>query len=263
MIKKFFKKISQKIKKIRLINKLNYNETTNIIRLGSDYGGWAFLDNEDLYNATIISAGLGEDASFDIEFINKYNGRVISVDPTPRSISYYKKIINKKGSSRKYLYSDSGVQKIESYDLKLINEKNFILIQKALYSKDNSLLKFYKPKNLNNVSHSIVNSFNDEISKVDYITTETITLKNIIENFKINNLALLKLDIEGAEISVIESMLQNKIFPKQLCVEFDILTEITNKTVEKFFAVHDNLIKSNYQLTKANIFPNMLYLFKD
>ena len=73
----------------------------NIIFLGTRYGGWSLLDEDNLNNSTIISAGLGEDASFDIEFASKYNAKIIIVDPTPRSIKHYNEIINSLGNSSK------------------------------------------------------------------------------------------------------------------------------------------------------------------
>ena len=39
-------------------------------------------------NPVIVSCGLGEDASFDIDMINNYNAKVICVDPTPKTIKY-------------------------------------------------------------------------------------------------------------------------------------------------------------------------------
>jgi hypothetical protein len=54
----------------------------NLRRLGSAYGGWTFEPSSDLERATILSCGLGEDASFDVEFAAAFNARVIIVDPT-------------------------------------------------------------------------------------------------------------------------------------------------------------------------------------
>ena len=34
---------------------------------------------------------------------------------------------------------------------------------------------------------------------------------------------MLKLDIEGSEIDVLNQMLDDKIYPKYLCIEFDLL----------------------------------------
>ena len=42
-------------------------DPTETCFLGTDYGGWHFVDL-NLQGTTIISAGLGEDGSFDLEF---------------------------------------------------------------------------------------------------------------------------------------------------------------------------------------------------
>ena len=73
---------------------LKFSNKQGIVFLGTQYGGWSFVDNKNITDNTyIISAGLGEDASFDVELVNKYNCKVIIVDPTPRAIEHFKKII--------------------------------------------------------------------------------------------------------------------------------------------------------------------------
>ena len=129
--------------------------------MGSDYGGWSFQENKNLENKFIISAGLGEDASFDIELINKYNCKVIIVDPTPRAIDHYNQIIKNSGAPKKDSYKEGGKQIISSYDLTNINNKNLILIKKGLYNSDNEELKFFAPPNKSHVSHSIIDWQND------------------------------------------------------------------------------------------------------
>ena len=54
------------IKKYFLLKKLSFNNFNNIIFLGTEYGGWSIYENKNIQNKYIISAGLGEDASFDI-----------------------------------------------------------------------------------------------------------------------------------------------------------------------------------------------------
>ena len=217
MMKKFLPKVLintiRKIlnyKKNKFLKKLKFFNSKNLVYLGSKYGGWSFLDNDKLQGKFIISAGLGEDASFDIEIINKYNCKVISVDPTPRAIDHYKQIINKIGNPRFQLYTNNGRENIESYDLTKINKKNFILIENALYNIDNEELKFFAPKNKNNVSYSINNWQNNYVKTSDFIKVKTITIKNILNKFNINNLEILKLDIEGAEIEVIKNIFMIK-----------------------------------------------------
>ena len=53
--------------------------------IGTEYGGW--LLNLDLVprESTIISAGVGEDISFDTFLIDQKDCKVIGIDPTPKS----------------------------------------------------------------------------------------------------------------------------------------------------------------------------------
>ena len=57
----------------------------------------------------------------------------------------------------------------------------------------------------------------------------TINFKNIIKKYKLQNIEIIKLDIEGAEFNVLLDLLKLKIKPKQILVEFDELQ--TNKTI--------------------------------
>ena len=63
-----------------IINKIS--KTKKLFYLGTEYGGWHFINDENLENSLMISAGVGEDISFDIEMINKYKIKVILIDPT-------------------------------------------------------------------------------------------------------------------------------------------------------------------------------------
>ena len=247
-------------KKNKLLKKLKFNNSDKVIYLGSDYGGWSFLNSKNLKNKFIISAGLGEDASFDIEIINKYNCKVICVDPTPRAIAHYNQIIDKSGNARSNLYKNGGKQNISSYDLTKINKDNFILINKALYNLDNKYIKFFAPKNKEHVSHSISDWQNNYKKNSDFIKVNTITVKSILDKFNIRNLEILKLDIEGAGAEVIKDILSKKIFPNQILVEFDELNMINELAIDRFEEVHQMLLSKDYYLIKTtNNFPNFLY----
>jgi hypothetical protein len=49
------------------------------------------------------------------------------------------------------------------------------------------------------------------------------TIKNIMNDNNHSHIDFLKLDIEGAENIVIEQMLNDNIYPKYICIEFDLL----------------------------------------
>ena len=256
----FFKKIIPS-KKNSFIKKLKFCFIDRIIHIGSSYGGWSFFDDTNLEDKFVISAGLGEDASFDIELINKYNCKVIAVDPTPRAIDHFNQIIKNSGAPKINPYKEGGKQEISSYDLKKINDKNFILISKGLYNQDNVELKFFAPPNKEHVSHSIIDWQNNYEQKSDFIKIKTTTIYNILKKFKIKNIEMIKLDIEGSEVEVLDNMIEDKIFPNQILVEFDELNNINDKAVQRFSNIHEKLLFEDYKLIKTKSkFPDFLYI---
>lgn len=233
----------------------------NIIHLGTDYGGWSFVDEKDLYGCTIISAGLGEDASFDVEFASKYNAKVIIVDPTPRAIAHFEKIIESIGNPSKQKYSKDGCQPIEAYNLSAVTKDNFTLITKALWDK-NANLKFFEPVNPNNVSHSIVNFQNNYSENTKSIEVEAVTLDSILIDLNIDKsvIPLMKFDIEGAEIEVIKSCIDLDIMPRQILVEFDELNVPAPKGFARVTEVDDLLRSNGYKLIKTDGQADFLYI---
>lgn len=74
-------------------------------------------------------------------------------------------------------------------------------------------------------------------------------MSNILQDNKIIQVPeIIKLDIEGAEIEVIRSMLSSKIKPRQLLVEFDILRKGGLPSVAKFIIAHQLIKKNGYVL---------------
>src|SRR5262245_49215573 len=110
------------------------NPAMEIRRLGTAYGGWSFVEDERFYGSTIISCGLGEDASFDVEFAARYHARVILVDPTPRAIQHYKQIHQRIGKSREIPYVATGHQPISAYDLSTLTADRLYLVPKAIWT---------------------------------------------------------------------------------------------------------------------------------
>ena len=229
--------------------------------LGTPYGGWYFSDKDLPNQMTVVSAGVGEDISFEIEFMNNFQAKVYLIDPTPRAISYIQKIIDNLGN-KKTMSNDesSGCQPIESYDLLNIKLDDLIFIKKALYNKSQNRIKFYAPPNKKSVSHSISNFQNSFSKDTDFIEVETIMLKDIVFKNNIREIDLLKLDIEGAENQVIPNILRDKIFPKQILVEFDELSTRFIKPYLKAMLIFRHLQMNNYTLVKTEDFPNFLFV---
>jgi FkbM family methyltransferase len=232
----------------------------NLTYLGTEYGGWFFVDSQDLHGCTIISAGLGEDASFDVEFAQKYNAKIVIIDPTPRALNHFNEIIRNLGSPSSRAYSDGGKQPIEAYDLYGLSVENFSIIDKALWN-EKTTLKFFKPNNPQSVSHSIVNFQNNYRTDTPYIEVETTTVPALINELGINNqdIPLFKLDIEGAAIEVISDCLENGFFPKQILVEFDELHKPSEKAFKRVDEIHSKLLSSGYELVKTDGLESFIY----
>ena len=67
----------------------------------------------------------------------------------------------------------------------------------------------------------------------NYEIIKTKSIKQIMNKNNHNKIDLLKLDIEGAEIKVLEQMLIDKIYPTYLCIEFDLFfkrKDLNNET---------------------------------
>jgi FkbM family methyltransferase len=204
---------------MKFVPRLHVQESTDLIRLGTNYGGWTFENSPDLEGATIVSCGLGEDASFDVEFVSRFKGKVIIVDPTPRAMSHFESIRQRLGAPAIESYTRGGKQNPEAYDLQRVNGNSLVLEPRAIWI-ESTKVKFFAPGNPSHVSYSIVRT---EGNADCSLQVESITPKDLLAKFNLVNLPLIKLDIEGAELPVIEHMLDNAIHPRQILVEIDDL----------------------------------------
>lgn len=215
----------------------------NLIRLGSAYGGWTILGDGSLNKGTVISAGLGEDASFDVEMINKYDCSVLAVDPTPRSSLHFDEIKKSFGANKINDYTEGGKQPISAYNLSKVNIENYQLLRFGL-SDSNGQAKFYRPSSPGFVSHSLESNQNSSAN--DYFKIEVICIRKLLEKFG-KRISLLKLDIEGSEFRVLKSLSSNDLLPYQICVEFDFIRSETKKTKRDFHSLVEHLRNLNYE----------------
>ena len=77
MIKKIINKINSKLFKFDPF----FQKNKSLIKIGTTYGGYDIV-NKNLKEPIVLSCGLGEDASFDIDMINKFDAKVFILDPT-------------------------------------------------------------------------------------------------------------------------------------------------------------------------------------
>lgn len=234
----------------------------DLIRLGSAYGGWTFVHHGDLFGSTIISAGLGEDASFDVEFARTYGAKVIVVDPTPRAVNHFNEISARLGSASTCGYSGGGAQSVEAYDLRGINQSDLALVPQALW-KASTTLKFFEPINEKHVSHTLVNFRRDYQDAGNYMVVESITMTDLLRDNGLrdgDSLQLVKLDIEGAEVEVISNFLDEGIRPNQILVEFDELNAPSPESFSRIDFIDTKLNKFGYQCIWTDNQVDFLYI---
>jgi FkbM family methyltransferase len=197
--------------------------------LGTKYGGWHVPKNMNLNeNSVCYLVGVGEDISFYVSLVDKYNCNVVLIDPTQRAIIHFNEY---KQFLKTGLFKFSGnIQ--PDYKQHIVNKSvdinKFNYINIGLWNTKTTL-KFYKQTNPEYVSQSLVSNMFSQ----NYDEVKVNTLKNIMIENNHDRIDLLKIDIEGAEIEVLENMLSDNIYPTYLCVEFDLKLkgkDLTNKT---------------------------------
>ena len=191
-----------------------YISKTNLIheKLGTNYGIGVIPENFLNSQSICYSAGAGEDISFEFEVIKKYGCKVHIFDPTPRAKEHYdglKRNIN--NGKMMTINHSSHYYRIKPEELNLC-----FFYPIGIWSQD-KMMKFFTPKNPGYVSHSLVNLQKTD----DFIEVECKRLRNIMSLLGHQAISLLKLDIVGAEYDVIDSLIEDKIYPDLLVIEFD------------------------------------------
>ena len=158
-------------------------------RYGSDYGGWDIVTTGFDARSVVYSFGVGEDASFDLALIEKFNLVVHAFDPTPKSIAWVKR------------------QKLPG---------RFVMHGFGIAAFDGDVT-FHPPENPDHVSHTLLER---PATKAKAISVPVKRLGTIMKELGHDRIDVLKMDIEGAEYEVIEDISQSGIRPRQILVEF-------------------------------------------
>jgi FkbM family methyltransferase len=181
---------------------LRKRKSGKFLRLGSSYGGW-YVDSDLLDSGEekiLISAGLGHDVTFDVEML-KRGFTVIGLDPLESSFKYAQNILSE---------FDSQVT----------------LINAGIW-KESGRVRFYAPIVNGHDSWSIINVQQTGVELGDdfpVIDLHTLTSEN--SRFKNSRVRVLKLDIEGAEVEMFNSICTFAPRFNQLCIEMDFLSLI-------------------------------------
>lgn len=173
---------------IRLRRSVRFVDYGNIVKIGSDYGGWAIPADRLGPDSICYCVGIGEDTTFDYGLIERYGCRVHSFDPTPVAVEY--------------------VSQLES-------PPRFHFHPVGLWSADGELA-FHAPQNPTHASYSALNLQATEQT----VRCPVKKLSTLMSELGHQHIDLLKMDIEGAEFEVIDSLLAKELPVDTICVEF-------------------------------------------
>ena len=160
----------------------------NLIKIGEGYGSYFLpFDLLDRHSYAWM-VGAGENITLDL-YLASFGMDVTIIDPTPRAVAYAKKFTK-------------GIPNIR-------------IIEKGIWNIS-GFQDFFLPINPDHVSLSLTNLQN---------TSEKINLPVISYSDLARDLGhypnILKLDVEGAAISILRNVLEEKFLPEIILVEFE------------------------------------------
>ena len=198
-------------------------------------------------NSIIYCVGAGEDITHDFILSYKTKSPVYIFDPTPRAIEhvkYVKDVLHDKKipvNDKKFGGGDNNYWNI------ILSHKvkgdNLILYEYGLSSNDGNV-PFYLPINKDYVSCSVVPLGRSS----DYINVPVKSINTIMKELNHNHIDLLKIDIENIECDVFEKMINDKIYPTYLSVDFDLCKHNRERSVE----IIKKLSNNGYQIIKQS-----------
>lgn len=161
----------------------------SVENIGSNYAGY-WLDVSQLRADSIVySLGVGEDISFDLALIERVGAHIHAFDPTPRVQAW----LGKQRLPPEFHFHAIGIAEREGEQA------------------------FHLPPRREWISHSVISS--SQFSRESVVLPVT-RLCTAMRKLGHKRLDLLKMDIEGAEYSVIEEIAAEKMAIAQLLVEF-------------------------------------------
>lgn len=238
------------------VSKFKIHPIPSAIFLGSEGCGLTIPSNYLNENSICYCVGAGEDISFDVDIAHKYGSQVYVIDPTPRAVKHYQQLVEhtKRGEKFAVNFSDTHFYELDTATLDRLH-----FLEVGLWHEQTTI-KFYEPKDPTHVSHSI-----DNLQKTDtYFEAKVDRLSHIMEQQGHTYLDLLKLDIEGAEYEVVNSIIEDELDIKVLIVGFHITGDRSgnNKYVKLVKDYLDKLMSRGYVIMETDLWGGNYTLIK-
>lgn len=156
---------------------------------GRGDGGWVVYTRALSSNSVVYSFGVGEDASFDLSLATRFDLTVNAFDPTPRAIEW----VEAQRLPQSFIFHCIGIADFDG------------------------TASFHEPPNRRYVSFRLAAD-----GGVDggTIKAEVRRLSTIMNDLGHNHVDVLKLDVEGAEYSVLADIISSRLDVRQILVEY-------------------------------------------
>jgi FkbM family methyltransferase len=156
-------------------------------------GGWRYHPDNLNETSVVYSLGIGRDIEFDLALIQSYGLQVHAFDPTP--------------STRDWLRA--GYQ-----------PPGFHFHPWAVTAQDGTITLYPRIRKDGSKSADMYTLMAADASRPDGIEVPAFTLGSIAAALGHTRIDLLKMDIEGAEYEVLDTLQDSAVKPQQLLVEF-------------------------------------------
>jgi len=209
----------------------------NLIHVGSKFHGYHIPKDFLKPESICYLIGAGDDISFDTELKVLYDAQIYIFDPTPEGIDHFKQLKIDTAAAKPTTIDNLApfTYRIGTEQLEAIH-----FVEIGVWD-EKTTLKFYDPVKENYASHSVY-LFTDSDT---YIEAPVDRLSNLMQQLGHTAIDMVKMEIEGAEYTVIDTIVKDKLDVKLILVEFD---EVYN-TKDKAF--HFRIKKACKQLMDA------------
>ena len=199
------------------------------VRLGSGSCGWLAPAHWTIAAPICICVGAGEDISFDIALADVKGADVYILDPTPRAVIHVTAALG--------------------------GREDIKFRPWAVWSEDTEV-ELFEPANPAHVSHSIVNLQSTDRSFV----APARTIVTVMRTFDLDRVDLLKLDIEGAEYAVLDTVLDSHVGVGIINVEFDEISVPSRGAWVRIRNCADKLARAGYELAAIDSGSNYTFV---
>lgn len=202
--------------------------------------------------------GAGEDITFDTELAQHYGCRVVVIDPTPEGLNHFRRV-EQHVRAGEPLWSANG----EPFRYRISPERLDLLtyVELGVWDRETTM-RFWEPTRDNYPSHSV--TMFQESGR--YLELPVQRLGAIMAARGEASIDLLKLEIEGAEYRVLETLVEDRLDVKAIAVEYDEVWHVKGRSRAHLLRIRESsrrLQRAGYRLAHSTPMFKRLFVRED